>query len=118
MLNRSLLFKITSLLSIAIAVYHLIGVFYSINSSPPWRHFIFACVCLFCGYGFTKRPKYFVYFFFALVAQQYYSHGSSLWSQWFRYAKIDWISLALLTSMSIILYNLIVDAWERQFKAE
>jgi len=107
--NLSLPLKVASLLSIVVALYHVIGIFYPINSSPPWRHFSFTCVSLFCSYGFAKRPKYFIYFFFLLLVQQYYSHGGYLLSQWFDYGKIDWISLVLLLLLPILFYSLLMD---------
>ena len=107
---RTRLFKIASLLSLLAAVYHLVGIFYPINSSPAWRHLLFVCVALFCSYGLTKRPKYFVYFFFLLVVQQFYSHGGSLINQWIQYHTIDWISLVLLLFLPVIFFNLILES--------
>lgn len=109
MLSRSLLFKIASLLSFLVAVYHAIGIFYAVNSSPPLRHLVFVVVCLVCCYGFLKRPKYFIYFFFVLLVQQLYSHGWSLLFHWF-HGKIDWISLLLLIILPALFYLLARDA--------
>src|ERR1041385_2783035 len=72
MVYRQLLFKVVSVLSLVIAAYHFVGIFYQINSSPSWRHALFVCICLFCYYGFAKRPKYFIYIFLALSVQQFY----------------------------------------------
>lgn len=109
MVYRQLLFKFVSVLSLVIAIYHLVGIFYQLDQSPPWRHAVFVIICLFCYYSFVKRPKYFVYFFLALTAQQFYSHGGYFISQWFHYNKVDWISLLLLVLFPIILINLIFD---------
>ncbi len=109
MTYRYWLFKVISILSVVIAIYHFVGIFYPINSSPPWRHSIFVCVCLFCCYGFVKRPKYFNYFFFVLLVQQFYSHGLYLLSQWSDYNKVDWISLLLLVFLPVIFFALIID---------
>ena len=107
---RSELFKIASLLSMAVAVFHLVGIFYPINSSPSWRHLLFVFIALFCSYGLVKRPKYFAYFFFLLIVQQFYSHGGSLISQWSKHQTIDWVSLLLLIFLPVIFLNLILDS--------
>jgi phosphoglycerol transferase MdoB-like AlkP superfamily enzyme len=109
MAYRPWLFNVAAGLSLVIAAYHVTGIFYPINSSPPWRHFIFACICLFCFYGFIKRPVYFTYFFFVLLIQQVYSHGSFLLSQWHDYNKVDWISLLLLIFLPVLFFNLLLD---------
>jgi hypothetical protein len=92
MAYRQVLFKVVSVFSILIAAYHFVGIFYQINQS-----------------GFVKRPKYFVYIFLVLTVQQFYSHGSYFFSQWFDYNKVDWISLFLLVFLPIIFFNLILD---------
>ena len=104
---RTWLFKGAFAFSLAAAVYHLVGVFYPINSSPPWRHGVFVGVCLFCSYGFTTRPKYFVYLFAVLFVQQVFSHGQYLVTRWMDHNRVDWNSLVLLTFMPILLVGLI-----------
>jgi hypothetical protein len=110
MVYREWLFKIVSALCLIIAAYHLVGIFYPINASPSWRHFVFVGICLVCVYGFIKRPKFFVYFFFVLLVQQFISHGQSLKTQWFDYNEIDWISLLLLIFMPFLLVSLFIDS--------
>jgi hypothetical protein len=109
MVFREWLFKIVSALSLIIAVYHTVGILYPINSSPPSRHFVFVFICLICVYGFIKRPKVFIYFFFILLVQQFISHGRSLIVQWSDYNTIDWVSLLLLILMPFIFFNLFID---------
>lgn len=104
---RTWLFSVTSFLSLVVAAYHVVGIFYPIDPSPAGRHFIFVCICLFCSYGLIKRPPYFIYFFFVLVVQQYYSHGNHLLNQWNDFHRIDWIDLLLLIFLSIIFVQLI-----------
>jgi hypothetical protein len=110
MTKRQTFFKVAAILSLLVATYHFIGIFYPINSSPPRRHAVFVFVCLFCCYGILKRPKYFIYVFFVLVVQQFYSHGSNFLQQWFDYNKIDWLSLVLLPFLVFIFYNLVLDS--------
>ncbi|GHM98544.1 hypothetical protein WSM22_00340 [Cytophagales bacterium WSM2-2] len=109
-MNRTTFFKVVAILGVVVAIYHVVGIFYPVNDSPPWRHGVFIVVSLFCSYGFIKRPKYFLYFFAVLSVQQFYSHGSDIISTWQEKHNIDWISVALLIAIPFILYNLIVDA--------
>ena len=44
MTYRYWLFKVLSILSVVIAIYHFVGIFYPINSSPPWRHLRWSCL--------------------------------------------------------------------------
>jgi hypothetical protein len=114
---RTGLFKTGSFLLLVAAVYHLTGIFYPIypiNSSPVWRHTLFACVDLFCVYGLLKRPTYFVYFFFSLMVQQFYSHGGSLIQQWNENHMIDWISLLILIILPVFFINLILESRSRR----
>jgi hypothetical protein len=113
---RVLLFRIASALSLATVVYHVVGIFFAVDSSPAWRHSIFVGVGLFCCYGLTRRPWYFVYFFFVLLVQQYYSHGSFLLSQWTERNKIHWISVLLLIMLPVIFVSLVID--QRQERQE
>jgi len=109
-MDRSTFFKFAALLTLGVAVYHVVAIFYPLDTSPPWRHAIFIIVSLFCSYGLIKRPKYFVYFFGVLSVQQFYSHGTDFLNKWSDHHKVDWISLGVLIFIPIILYNLIVDA--------
>lgn len=106
---RRWLFRIAAFLSIGVSIYHSAGIFYPVDSSPPWRHAVFVVVSLFCCYGLVKRPGYFIYFFFVLLAQQFYSHGSYLIRQWYDLHKIHWISVVLLLILPVIFYSLVVD---------
>jgi hypothetical protein len=113
MTYRIWLFKIVSVLSAVIGLYHAICIFYPLDSSPGWRHAIFVCISLFCFYNFKNRPEYFVYFFFAVLIQQAYSHGSYLLRQWNDYGKIDWISVLLLIFLPVVFFNLVIDSRSR-----
>ncbi len=103
------LFRAASVLALAVALYHLVGIFYQVNTSPWWRHAIFILISLFCAYGFSKRPLYFLYFFAILVAQQFYSHGTNLVSQWMGYNKTDWVSIFLLPLLVVLLVALYLE---------
>lgn len=103
------LFGVAAGFALVFALYHLIGIFYPVNTSPWWRHVIFIFVSLFWVYGFSKRPNYFVYFFTLLVAQQLYSHGTNMFIQWTTYSKIDWISIFLLPMLVILVVALYLE---------
>jgi hypothetical protein len=100
--------KTASILSLVLAIYHFVGIFYPLNSSPPWRHALFVGICLCCSYGFLKPSRYFTYFFLALLVQQFYSHGRNILSQWHD-DKVDWTSFLLLFLLPVIALNLILD---------
>jgi len=108
MIFREWLFKIASVLSLVIGAYHLVGIFYPVNSSSPPRHFVLLCICLICAYGFIKRTKFFAILFFVLLIQQFISHGQSLITEWSS-NRIDWISLMLLIFMPLLLVSLFID---------
>jgi hypothetical protein len=116
MTSRQRFFRVCSILAIIVAIYHAVGVFYPINASPPWRHTIFVGVCLFCAYGFEKRPKNFIYVFGALAVQQFFSHGSYMIEQWNGAHDIHWISVALLLVLPVIFFNLLAENRESRIQ--
>jgi hypothetical protein len=95
-------FKVISIATLCIAAFHLLGIFITVNQSPPWRHAVFAAICFLLVYGFVNRPKYFKYLFVILAIQQFYSHGGSILQQWKNSNTIDWISILLLLSILVI----------------
>lgn len=102
-------FQIYAGLSILVGCFHLIGIFYPLNSSPAWRHALFVGINLFCAYGFLKRPRFFVYFFFLLLLQQIYSHGGSAVAMWTQHHIISWFDLAVVLFMSLAFVLLVID---------
>src|SRR6185369_7858994 len=94
--SRKIFFKVFAILTLLVAAYHLVAIVYPIDSSPSWRHLIFVLVNLFCVYGLIARPRFFIYFFFSLMLQQFYSHGGSLLNLWLVRRSIDWVSLFVL----------------------
>jgi hypothetical protein len=103
------IFQIYVGLCFLVGCFHLIGIFYPINSSPAWRHALFVGINLFCAYGFLKRPRFFVYLFFLLLLQQIYSHGGDAIAIWNQQQIINWIDVAvvLLTFAAFVL--LVID---------
>ena len=107
-MKRSLFIILSFLFAVA-ALYHLVGVFIAVDSSPTWRHFLFVCVNGFIAYSLLKRPKYFIYVFAVLLLQQLYSHGGSFINLWLEQGKIDWISAGVLLLLPLIFVLLILD---------
>jgi hypothetical protein len=116
MLDKAL--KILSFFFIATAIYHLVGIFYHFNSSPVWRHALFACLSIPAFYGMYKRPPIFVYLFGALLVQQYYGHGRYLYKLWHEKQEIHWISVIDLTVLSIIFILLVIELIEKSRKIQ
>ena len=106
--RNNLFITLTALCGVT-AIYHVVGVFYVINDSPPWRHLLFVAINLLCAYGFLKRPQFFVYLFAILLVQQFYSHGSSIVNMWVEKKQIDWISIAVLIFLPVALVSLFED---------
>ena len=113
-MNQQILFKIASGLSLIAASYHLIGVFYPVNDAPTWRHIVFVFVNAISVYGFLKRPKWFVYSFFPLLIQQFYSHGSAFYNKWTTASEIGYIDGALLILLPIFFINMVIDLKNKQ----
>jgi hypothetical protein len=98
-----------AILSSLAAIYHFAGIFYKVNSSPVWRHILFIFINLICIYGLLKRPGWFVWFFFLLLLQQLYSHGGDIIGHWKHEQRIDWISMAVVSLMSVAFLLLLFD---------
>ncbi len=96
------LFKIVSIIFLLVAIYHFVGIFYKVNTSPLWRNALFVGINIFCVYGFLKRPKYFTPFLAGLTVQQLYSHGESLIKLWTEQKQIDWLSLGDIIFLPLV----------------
>jgi hypothetical protein len=116
--TRSKLFAFFAVLLLLTAIFHFIGLFYKVDDSPVWRHFLFVGINLFCIYGVLKRPKYFIYFVGLLLLQQYYSHGNYLIKMWIERKQIHWISVFDLLLLPIAFICLIEDYKIRHSKTE
>lgn len=114
---RKQLFIVFAVLAVIIAVYHVIGIFYTVDGSPAWRHGIFVCINLFCVYGILNRPKYFILIVFLLLVQQCYSHGQRMVKMWAAQQRIDWVSVFVLVLLLIALICLIEDQRQKSLRA-
>jgi len=106
---RAILFIVFAVLGSIAALYHLTGVFHTIDGTPVWRHVLFFIINLFCVYGVIKRPLYFTWFFAILLVQQYYSHGLYLLKVWDEQQRVHWISVFDLVLLPIVLVCLVED---------
>jgi hypothetical protein len=106
--RQNIFLLLETALSVA-ALYHGVGLFYKIDSSPVLRHALFAGLDLFCVYGFLKGRTYFVFFFTAFTVQQYYTHGKYLIEMWINQREIHWISVFVLVLLPVGLICLIAD---------
>lgn len=107
--KRSNLFIVFALLFSLASIYHFVGIFYSVNNSPIWRHFLFVGIDLYFVYGLLKRPKYFVYLFAIFLLQQFYTHGNYLINMWTEKKQVHWISVFTIILLPIALIALIVE---------
>jgi hypothetical protein len=106
-------FWIYAALSLLLAGFHFLGIFYPVNSSPVWRHGLFVLINLVCAYGFLNRPAFFVYFFFLLLLQQLYSHGGSALRFWMQTQIVCWLDMTILLFMIIAFVLLVLDLRNR-----
>lgn len=90
------------------AVFHALGVVLTLDSSPHWRHALFACINAACVYGVLSRPRWFVYAFAVLLLQQLFSHGADLVAA-NRAGHLDITSLLDLIGLPVVFAFLVRD---------
>jgi hypothetical protein len=78
-------------------------------TSPAWRHAVFVIVNAVTAWGMLRRPRFFVFLFAILCAQQLYSHGADAWHAWHDEHRADLTSLAVLALMPLALAALVLD---------
>ena len=106
---RNKLFKFFAIVLLLAAIYHLAGVFFSINDSPAWRHALFVIIDLYCVYAILKRPPYIRWLALVFFLQQSYTHGSYMIKLWHDEKQIHWISLFILLCFPLGLICLFED---------
>ena len=107
-------FLVLTLSFVASAIFHVVAIVVpSVDpSAPTWRHALFIAINLACAAGFAFRPSgrpapWFVAAFGVLVAQQLFSHGTTLWNEWMGAHRIDVNSVFVLIVMPLALGMLI-----------
>ena len=71
------------------------------DGSSVMRHGLFVLVDASVGFGFFRRPKFFLWLFCALGLQQIYSHGRSFLVACTGEHRLDWQSLLVLVTIPI-----------------
>ena len=105
--SRKIIFLLLRISLTIAALYHVTGLFYTINDATVLHHAVFVALDTFCVYGFARRPRYFVFCFAVFTIQQYFSHGNYLIDIWKSKNEVHWISVFVLTLMSVGLLFLI-----------
>ena len=108
-MKTKIIFIVFALFFVISAGYHLVTVFFKVNTSPLWRNLLFIVINLLVSYGLLKRPAYFIYLFILLMLQQFYSHGSDMINLWNLQHKVDWMSLLVIIMLPVILVFLFLD---------
>jgi hypothetical protein len=104
-----LILKISSVVFIAAACYHLLAVFIMLNNSTGWRNMLFVLINLWCAFEITRTKKYFIVIFTVLFVQQMISHGSSFINNLHEH-RFDWLSVFVLIAITVIYFALIISA--------
>jgi len=78
--------------------------------SPPWRHALFIGINLALAAGFFRRPRFFLWVFLVVTAQQLVSHGMQGWRVW-QEGRIDWASVVVCVALPPLAALL---AWDRK----
>jgi hypothetical protein len=94
------------------AIYHLVAFagFRMQSTAPPWRHALFVFVdAVLCGLLIWK-PRW-LYIPVSLIAVQgVLSHGTHAWRLWFVQRQVDWLSVAVLLYMPLLLLAAFLNA--------
>jgi hypothetical protein len=109
-------FAILAVGFLAGALYHAVALVDTARAepAPPWRHALFVAVNLAAAGGVLARPRFFVWLFAALTAQQVYGHGTYGWRVWRAEGRVDWASVVVLVAMPLVLGLLARDALARR----
>ncbi|GAB2825899.1 hypothetical protein [Ferruginibacter profundus] len=105
---RHILFMVFAGLAFAAMLYHTVGAVQPFDATPAWRHILFIGICTICMYGLLKRPKWFLWFFGALMVQQLYNHGSRL-IHLLQEDKLNFIDAAVVLLMPLVFILLLME---------
>jgi hypothetical protein len=76
---------------------------------PIWRHVAFVLINFSFAWLFLLLPPWLVWPYSLLAIQGLHAHGSAAWSLWRREARVDWISVAVVTvellGLALVAYN-------------
>jgi len=105
--NPKIIFLFYALLAALAALYHVNKYFFPAAGESAGRHLVFVGISTICVFGLIKRPKWFLYFFGALMLQQLYAHGFHLFGQWNGLKTINYIDLGVVVMMPVIFVSLL-----------
>ena len=91
-----------------IGLFHVTGMFISMDISPWWRHLLFAGICFFIGYAWLKQLPILPYFIGVLFLQQCTTHGASIVERFQNERVLDWKSILILLLLLILFIRLIL----------
>ena len=100
----------------AAAAYHVAAYVHPAFSTggSPARHAVFAVIDTVCAYLFVRRPLWFVFVFAAVAAETVWSHGQHAWRLLQNEERYDWLSIAVVLLIPVVLAFLIKDAVDRR----
>ena len=107
----SWLFRALAIGFLGAAVFHGAAFFHP-SLEPrqsPLGHALFVPLNLIFAVGTLLRPRWFVWAFAALCAQQLYAHGVAGWTAW-RDGWFDWRSLLVVVTLPMALALFVYDA--------
>ena len=115
-MTRETLFRIFAAGSLAAAAYHVAAYVhpaFSFGGSPA-RHAVFAVIDSICAFLFLRRPLWFVFVFATVAAETVWSHGRLAWRLLQTEERYDWLSIAVVFLVPVVLVFLIKDAVDRR----
>jgi hypothetical protein len=96
------------------AIYHALAIVLptidAASPAPAWRHALFFAINAAAAIGLVRRPRGFWAAFAILTAQQICSHGSAAFFAWRDERRVDYVSLAVIVAMLLVLALLVRDA--------
>lgn len=89
------------------AAYHLdafgLACVHSHVNAAAWRHLVFTGIDATLGLLLLWRPRWLIVPVTIIAAQALWSHGHGLWLRWHCARQVDWISLAVVLYLPVLL---------------
>jgi hypothetical protein len=118
--SYTLAFRLAALVAMGIAIYHSVAFFYPaigkvaygaayFSGYPARRHLFWAVTFASLTGLLLWRPRWLIWPYLILVAQQLNGHGGAIWRHWVQDGFISRGDMGALTSELLILLLLILD---------
>ena len=114
--SRTVAFRLAAAASAGAAVYHATAIavpaFAKIAyppTYPVWRHVVFVLIDANLAWLLLWRPIWLIWPFAVLTAQVIHGHGGWAWRLWRQEGRVDWISVAAVIGIPIVLGLLFLD---------